>query len=252
MRVIAITNEKGGVGKSTLATNLPPSLAATGARVLVVDTDPQRTITIAMLGTAPPTKSLSDILSDTSVDLETIIQRAPHHDCDIIPAAPESLRIMAELVCADPLRAPLALLGPLARLEHAYDYVIIDTAPTIRGLTPSACLAAHILLVPVDSGAEAYDAFAQVQPHYERLRTLNPNLSQIGVVFTRYNGLIGAHRGRLEDAQGNSTISWTHTVRTTSAFSNAYERGIPLNKLRKSKAIAGALADIAALAEKVR
>lgn len=189
-RVVAVANQKGGVGKTTTAINLAASLALTGQRVLVIDTDPQGNLTsgVGLKGRTAPAGTVYDAL--TSADpvtdahpyiLETSIERLA-----LIPADRNLTGAEIEMVALDRREERLRLL--VASVRGEYDYVFIDSPPSLGLLTLNALVAADTVLVPLHCEYFALEGLADLFGTIKRVRgALNPTLDIEGVLFTMFD-----------------------------------------------------------------
>lgn len=185
MPVIAISNQKGGVGKTTTAINLSAYLAKQGKNVLIVDVDPQANTTSGLgFEKSGFEKTIYNGLFDPET-IQDIIQETPHSDkLALIPANQDLAG--AELDLVNELKREFKLKDLLGRLD--YDYVIIDTPPSLSLLTINALTAADYLLIPVQAEYYALEGLGQLLDTTERVKqALNPNLSLLGVLLTMAN-----------------------------------------------------------------
>ncbi len=181
---IAVINQKGGVGKTTTATNVAAQLAANGATVLLIDLDPQGNATSG-LGLA------KDQLEPTSYDLlfgratiEEALRPADRDGLFIVPANANLAAAEMELVSV--MRREFALQQALQ--TAAYDYILIDCPPALGLLTINALTAASSILIPVQSEYYALEGLGQLLATVQRVKqALNPNLDLLGVVLTMYD-----------------------------------------------------------------
>ena len=195
LRVLAIANQKGGVGKTTTAINLGTALAAVGEQVLVIDFDPQGNASTG-LGIAPEarTKTSYDVLAGHATLAEAAVRTAVP-GLSVVPANSDLVGIEADLHGDQgrPFRlrdAVTALIG-LQRARPAdapYNYVLIDCPPSLNLLTLNAMTAAHAVLVPVQCEFFALEGISQLKQTIDQIKaTLNPKLEIQGVVLTMHD-----------------------------------------------------------------
>lgn len=197
MTVIAIANQKGGVGKTTTAINLGTALAATGLHVLLIDLDPQGNASTGLgINRAARDRSTYDILLG-----EMLIDDAAMPTCvpklDIVPATVDLSGAEIELVEYE--ERTHRLTRALARSEAQWDVVLIDCPPSLGLLTLNAMVAAKALLVPLQCEFFALEGLSQLLNTVERIRErFNPGLSIMGVALTMHD-----RRNRLTDQVSN-------------------------------------------------
>lgn len=187
-RVLAVSNQKGGVGKTTTAINLGTALAAIGQRVLIVDMDPQGN---ASTGLGVPRETRRVTIYDVIVDGRAVADAAVHTavpGLHIIPADADMSGVEIELSQADRrsyrLRDALAAQDP----EQPYDYVLIDCPPSLNLLTLNAMAAADAVLVPLQCEFFALEGLTQLMKTVDMVRqSLNPRLEIQGLVLTMYD-----------------------------------------------------------------
>lgn len=189
MRVIAVSNQKGGVGKTTLVANLGAALAEQGRRVVLIDLDPQGALT-ASFGLDPYTltRTAHLLLTHESVSLASVL-RAINPQLVLVPAAPQ----LSELEHS-PHHRPEALRQALLRSRVPADFVLIDTPPAFGPLTTNAFVAAEEVLAPVQCQYLAMRGVRGLLEFTQQVRTqLNPRLRLLGLVATLYkNGSVHA------------------------------------------------------------
>jgi chromosome partitioning protein len=184
-RIIAVANQKGGVGKTTTAVNLGAAFAARGRRVLVLDLDPQANAT-AGLGVADGVTATSYELLLGETELDAAITSSVVPGLAVVPASADLAAAEIELG-AKPRREFLLAQALRDRLAN-YDDVLIDCPPSLNLLTINALTAADSVLVPLQCEFYALAGLAQLMGTIERVqRSLNPRLTLQGVVLTMYD-----------------------------------------------------------------
>ena len=188
-QVLAVANQKGGVGKTTTAINLSTGLAEAGYRCLVIDLDPQGN---ASTGLDSPSESRErttyDALSDTST-MEEVIRPTSVENLMLAPASVDLAAIDVELV-DDQQRAQRLkrLIEQPQGLRTAYDYILIDCPPSLNLLTVNAMVAADAILVPLQCEFFALEGLSQLLATIRRVQqSLNPSLRIAGIVLTMYD-----------------------------------------------------------------
>jgi chromosome partitioning protein len=183
--VIAITNQKGGVGKTTSAINLAQAFAAVGHRVLLVDLDPQGNATQGLglnLGTIQ--SSVAELIRDRSLPDSAAIYRG--RGLDLMPATPTLGALEREMPAIT--SSEFRLAHRLKRLQSSYDYILIDTAPGFGSLIKSALNAAEFVAVPVDSSFFGLAGIQKLLGEMELIREgYNPGLKLLGLFLTLFD-----------------------------------------------------------------
>lgn len=182
-RVVAIANQKGGVGKTTTAINLSASLAAAERRVLAIDADPQGNLTSGLgRKTRDERASLYDVLIE-QIPLEQILVKTDLAHLQLAPADRNLTGAEVELV---PLLArEQRLKEALTPVRDRYDYILIDCPPSLGLLTVNALTAADSLLVPLQCEYFALEGISELMATLQRVqRALNPTLEIEGVLLT--------------------------------------------------------------------
>ena len=185
-RVIAITNQKGGVGKTTTAVNLGASLAASEQRTLVIDCDPQGNTTSALGFPKDPARRTlyQALILDEPID--RIILDAQVEGLDLIPSDKNLVGAAVELVNLDNREYRLKAL--VAGIQARYNYVLIDCPPSLDLLTLNALAASDSVLVPIQCEYLALEGVSELLDTLMRLRrTINPSLAIEGILLTMYD-----------------------------------------------------------------
>lgn len=201
--IVAIANQKGGVGKTTTAINLAACLAAAERRVLLVDGDPQGNATSGLgVSVGPDDLSLYDVLIE-GVDPRAVVRKAIHlPTLDLLPATPDLAGAEVELVGLENRERRLA--GALASLRASYDVILIDCPPSLGLLTVNMLAAADSILIPLQCEYFALEGLSQLLRTVEMVREgLKPDLEVGGVLLTMYDARLNLSRQVAEDARSH-------------------------------------------------
>ena len=184
-KIIAVTNQKGGVGKTTTAVNLSALLGKMGQRVLVIDLDPQGNTTSG-LGMAAGTHSIYEALLGR-VELRDAIESTPW---DGVSLAAGDIRLAgAELELVDVPRREFRLKTVLSDVNDQYDFILIDCPPSLGLLTINALTAANSVLIPIQCEYYALEGVSSLMNTISRIkRSVNPQLEIEGVLLTMLDG----------------------------------------------------------------
>jgi len=228
-RIIAIANQKGGVGKTTTAINLSASLAEMGKKVLTIDMDPQGNTTS---GLGIDKESLE------STVYELLIGDCEVEDC-VLPSVVEGLKVIPssvnlsgaeiELIGVD--RKEYILKSHIAKVQDAYDYVIIDCPPALSMLTINALTTASSVIVPIQCEFYALEGLSQLMYTINLVKErLNPNLSMEGVVFTMYDARTNLSLQVVENVKNNLRQNIYKTIIPRNVrLAEAPSHGLPIN-----------------------
>jgi chromosome partitioning protein len=190
-RVLAVANQKGGVGKTDLTVNVSCRLASVGKKVLLIDMDPQANATDYLV--APDARAgrttTADLLLDGSVTLDDAVIEGCRAGLDVVPSNADlsscQIRLANDIDMQFKLRRKLKAL---AEDTHRYDFVLIDTPPSLGLLTVNTLTAASGVVIPVQTHYFAMDGVVQLQETIRRVsEDINPGLKILGVVLTLYD-----------------------------------------------------------------
>lgn len=207
-RIIAIANQKGGVGKTTTAVNLSAALAANGKKVLLVDSDPQGNATSGSgIPRGETRKTLYDVIAGTQ-ELKDVVLPTDIATLWVVPADKNLAGAEVELVDADNREKRLKEILDLAR--PYFDYILIDCPPSLGLLTLNGLTAADSLLVPIQCEYYALEGVTELFDTLARIRRgLNPNLAIEGLLLTMFDertNLSTAVAQDLRDFYGNQVF----------------------------------------------
>src|SRR5712692_9167373 len=214
--IIAIANQKGGVGKTTPAINLAAGLASKGMRTLLVDLDPQANSSMSFLDIRQLKATMYDALTQDGIHLPDII--VPAEKVGNLAVAPSTIalaKIEAKLI--GELDSHYRLKDALLTVQEAYDYVVIDTPPTLGIITVNALVAATHVLIPIQASYFALEGTDDLLETIDKIKVrANPELQILGALITMYDKRTLLAKDILEQIQHVFGVKVFSTVITKS------------------------------------
>jgi chromosome partitioning protein len=241
--VLAVANQKGGVGKTTTAINLSAAVAAAGTTCLLIDLDPQGNATSGLGIEVGDQPTVYEVLLDDQ-PLSTAIVASGQERLDVVPASPDLAGADVELVpaLAREQRLRRALEAPLS-----YDLVVIDCPPSLGLLTINALTAATEVLVPVQCEYMALEGLGQLSRTLDAVRrNLNPALNLRGVLLTMYDGRTNLSQQVASEVRKHFPNTYETVIPRNVRLSEAPSHGLPINLYDPSSRAAKAYAAFAA------
>lgn len=229
-RIIAIANQKGGVGKTTTAINLSACLADKGKKVLAVDMDPQGNMTSGLgLDKESIEKTVYDMIIGES-DIEEVLQKETMENLDVLPTNIDLSAAEIELI--DVENKEFIVRNSIQKIRDNYDFVIIDCPPSLSMLTINAMTTADSVLVPIQCEYYALEGLSQLIHTVELVKDrLNPDLEIEGVVFTMYDARTNLSLQVVENVKDNLQQNIYKTIIPRNIrLAEAPSYGMPINQ----------------------
>ena len=229
-RIIAVANQKGGVGKTTTSINLAACLAEKGKKVLAVDMDPQGNLTSGLgVDKDSVEKSIYELIIG-EVDIKEVINKEVLENLDIIPTSIDLSAAEIELIGVDDKE--YILRNAIDQVKDQYDFVIIDCPPSLSMLTINAMTTADSVIVPIQCEYYALEGLSQLIHTVELVKDrLNSKLELEGVVFTMYDARTNLSLQVVENVKDNLQQNIYKTIIPRNIrLAEAPSYGLPINK----------------------
>jgi chromosome partitioning protein len=226
--IVAIANQKGGVGKTTTAINLSAALALRGKPTLLIDLDPQANSTMSFLDMPQVGRGMYDAIADPAVSLEDVVVPAPVDNLFVAPSRIALAKLEAKLV--GELDAHFRLKDKLEPILKKFPNIVIDCPPALGLLTVNALVAATHLLIPIQSSYFALEGTDDLLETIEKVRARpNPALRILGVVITMHDkrtALARDIRSQIQKVFGGKVFKTVITKSVRLEESPAYKESI--------------------------
>lgn len=226
--ILAVANQKGGVGKTTTAINLAAGIAKRGSRVLLIDLDPQANSTISFVSADDYDKSVYDVMLEDNVSFADVTLTTNTMGLDLAPGRLTLAKFEYKMV--GELDAHFRLKDRLAKARRKYDHIVIDTAPTLGLLTMNALVAASHVIIPIQASYFAMEGTDDLLDTIKRIRQrANKDLKILGVLVTLYDKrtvLSRDIRGQIENVFGERVFGTMITKNVRLEEAPAYKEDI--------------------------
>jgi chromosome partitioning protein len=226
--IVAIANQKGGVGKTTTAINLAAGLALRGKPTLLIDLDPQANSTMSFLDITQVKRSVYDAISDATCGLDEIVLPSPIANLSVAPSRIALAKLESRLV--GEIDAHFRLKDKIQPIRARFPQIVIDCPPTLGLLTVNALVAATHLLIPIQSSYFALEGTDDLLETIEKVRARpNPSLQILGVVITMHDkrtSLARDIRSQIKKVFGGKVFKTVITKSVRLEESPAYKESI--------------------------
>ncbi|MGE3820594.1 MAG: ParA family protein [Isosphaeraceae bacterium] len=216
MAVVTFLNQKGGVGKTSSVHHLGGTFAKAGRRILLVDADPQSSLTQGLLGpealdALDPSETIAAVLAGDDPFLDQVVRDSGAEGLDLLPGSPAANDSNVPRPWEQPLEVQMRLRATLSELASRYDLVLVDCPPTLSGCSWAALLAADGLVVPLQAEDYGAQGVRAIQDWLHAVRSgPNPTLRLLGYLITMFNPRLAIHKAydnRLRSAYGNEVFA---------------------------------------------
>jgi len=226
--IVAIANQKGGVGKTTTAINLAAAFALRGRPTLLIDLDPQANSSMSYLDVTTVQRNVYDAIADGTCGLEDIVLPSSTENLWVAPSRISLAKLEAKLV--GELDAHFRLKDRLAAVRARFPYIVVDCPPTLGLLTVNALVAATHLLIPIQSSYFALEGTDDLLETIEKVRArANPDLRILGVLITMHDkrtSLARDIRAQIDKVFGSKVFKTVITKSVRLEESPAYKESI--------------------------
>jgi chromosome partitioning protein len=230
-RIISVANQKGGVGKTATTTNLGASLSEMGHHVLLVDMDPQGNLSSSFHSPTVGEITVADALLDRKVPLPIVsTYGVTFEGLDLVPA---SLALAtAEAALMNKLGREFRLRDQLSTVVDRYDFILIDTPPSLGLLTINSLVAAQLVLVPTEARYFSLQGLQMLQESIDEILYINPSLRILGIVLSKFDRRLREEQTVAAYLRENwGDLVFDTSVGTNSKILEAASAGVPLIEL---------------------